>query len=103
MKAKDKLVEIICIDCCDGEGGRCQRYPQLSRSCDKFPELEKAYKAGIKKGLSKKGNPLEPPCAFCGYNGREYWQKQTHSKDCPFYSVGGEEDRRAQLKKWGIG
>lgn len=36
---------------------------------------------------------LEAPCLFCGYNGSGYFQTGTHSKDCPWYGIGGEKDR----------
>jgi hypothetical protein len=36
---------------------------------------------------------LAGPCVFCGYNGAGYWQAGTHSKDCPFHSVGVDASR----------
>jgi len=41
---------------------------------------------------------LDSPCVFCDYNGRGYWQKETHNKYCPFYKVGGVEDRENKLR-----
>lgn len=51
MEAKDILVNTICVGICDGNEGRCEKYPKLSTSCDKFLELEKSYKAGMKQGI----------------------------------------------------
>jgi len=48
-RKEDPLVEALCIGICDGYGGRCQRYPSLSRTCEDFLPMEKAYKAGIRK------------------------------------------------------
>jgi hypothetical protein len=36
---------------------------------------------------------LEAPCIFCGYNGSGYWQLHTHKKSCPFFEIGGKEER----------
>ena len=50
MKAKDKqLIEKLCIGICDGEDGRCQRYPRNSMTCDSFKPMAKAYKAGVQE------------------------------------------------------
>jgi hypothetical protein len=43
-------------------------------------------------------NLLDAPCVFCDYNGRGYWQKETHSKHCPFYTIGGISDRQRELR-----
>lgn len=59
MKNKDELVEKICLDCCDGFEGRCQRYPKLSRSCLTFLPLERAFKAGEQEGMSRVRDELE--------------------------------------------
>jgi hypothetical protein len=37
------------------------------------------------------------PCLFCGYNGQGYYQAHTHAKDCPWYEVGGLEERIKQF------
>lgn len=42
-------------------------------------------------------NFLEAPCAFCGYNGPNYWQKGTHAVHCPWSNIGGAADRDAQM------
>jgi len=36
---------------------------------------------------------LEAPCCFCGYNGKGYFQAETHKEECPFYSIGGLYER----------
>lgn len=40
---------------------------------------------------------LQAPCVFCYYNGELYWQEESHKESCPFYGVGGVEDRKADL------
>ena len=42
---------------------------------------------------------LNAPCICCGYNGRGYWQKETHDYYCPFYEVGGVLDRIEKVRK----
>ena len=39
------------------------------------------------------------PCVFCGYNGAGFYQAGTHAKDCPWYTVGGGEERSVMLRK----
>ena len=46
------LVEKICLEICDGHGGRCQRYPIISESCEDFIHLKKAYFAGRREVLN---------------------------------------------------
>jgi len=41
---------------------------------------------------------LSAPCVFCGYGGAGYYQKHTHDKKCPWYKVGGLEDRTSLLR-----
>ena len=41
---------------------------------------------------------LNPPCVFCGYNGREYWQPKTHDIGCPWRSIGSEVERSKRLR-----
>jgi hypothetical protein len=36
---------------------------------------------------------INAPCPFCTYNGPGYFQKGTHASACPYYSVGGKEQR----------
>lgn len=43
-----QLVEKICIGICDGYAGRCQRYPDLSLTCEDFGPLRRAYELGRK-------------------------------------------------------
>lgn len=33
------------------------------------------------------------PCVHCGYNGAGFFQTGTHAKECPFYLIGGREER----------
>ena len=40
---------------------------------------------------------LEAPCCFCGYNGPGYYQPHTHDKLCPWYEIGGGEERKHAL------
>ena len=42
---------------------------------------------------------MNAPCVFCEYNGENYWQVNTHSANCPWYSVGGYTDREESLIK----
>jgi hypothetical protein len=42
-------------------------------------------------------NILDALCVFCDYNGSNYWQKGTHNKYCPFFIVGGVQDREQEL------
>ena len=44
---------------------------------------------------------LDAPCCFCGYNGPGYYQAHTHSENCPFYEIGGGEERKHALVVWG--
>ena len=41
---------------------------------------------------------LGAPCVFCDYNGQGYWQAGTHARECPWFSLGGESDRHANLR-----
>jgi hypothetical protein len=45
-----------------------------------------------------KSDILESPCVFCGYNGDWYWRTHTHEKSCPWYKIGGEVERKSQLR-----
>ena len=36
---------------------------------------------------------LASECLFCGYSGQGYWQAETHDAQCPFFKVGGREER----------
>lgn len=49
-KVGRELIDVICLNLCDGCGGRCQRYPELSESCEEFVKFLKAYEAGIEQG-----------------------------------------------------
>ena len=35
----------------------------------------------------------EAPCCFCRYNGPGFFQAKTHKMSCPFYHVGGKDER----------
>ena len=39
------------------------------------------------------------PCVFCGYNGAGFYQAGTHAEACPWYTVGGGEERSVMLRK----
>jgi hypothetical protein len=39
--------EVICLNCCDGDGGRCQRYPKIIRGCDWFERFLKGAQAQL--------------------------------------------------------
>lgn len=41
---------------------------------------------------------LEPPCAFCGYNGPRYWQTKSHDERCPWYNIPGDIGRQKRLR-----
>ena len=41
---------------------------------------------------------LDAPCVFCGYSGVGYYQSGTHHVLCPWYKVGGLEDRENDLR-----
>jgi hypothetical protein len=41
---------------------------------------------------------LDAPCVFCGYKSYGYFQEGTHAKSCPWHSVGGEVERKGQLR-----
>lgn len=43
---------------------------------------------------------LDAPCCFCGYNGQGYYQSNTHKPDCPFYEIGGKDEREHALVVW---
>lgn len=43
-------------------------------------------------------NLLWAPCVFCGYIGDKYWQPLSHAKDCPWYTVGGEQERQNRVR-----
>lgn len=36
-------------------------------------------------------------CLFCGYNGEGYWQHHTHTRNCPWYEIGGFQERAEAL------
>ena len=59
-----KIIDRICLDICDGVGGRCQRYPSLSTTCDRYYFYLKAYEAGIqdaqKPPEKEPRNPAKP-------------------------------------------
>lgn len=40
---------------------------------------------------------LEAPCCFCGYSGPGYYQKNTHTPNCPWHTIGGLGDREKEL------
>ncbi len=69
-------------------------YKAVAQAQDKI-----SFKAGVLKGLARSNNPLDSPCVFCGYNGEFYWQRETHSGDCPFFNIAGMSDRQAWLKE----
>ena len=48
MKETRKLIDKICLGVCDGEEGRCQRYPRLAGGCDRFQDFKVAYLLGRK-------------------------------------------------------
>jgi len=58
-----------------------------------------SFRPGVMVGLARGNNPLDSPCIFCEYAGEFYWQKMTHSKDCPFFYIGGIADRQAWLRE----
>ncbi len=87
---KDELVETICSGCCDDEDGRCQRYPRNSRTCDKFPELEKTFKAGEEQGIQK------------GRQEVVTFLRLRFDVDGKVYSRPTQKAWQAQLKEWGI-
>jgi hypothetical protein len=37
------------------------------------------------------------PCRFCGYNGPDYYKAGSHAPDCPWYNIGGMDERKAAL------
>lgn len=41
---------------------------------------------------------LASPCAICGYNGSRYWQRETHTRDCPWYFIGGKTARERAVR-----
>ena len=50
MVSRD-LKDKICLKLCEGKGGKCQRYPSLSATCDEFMELLEAYQLGLAEGF----------------------------------------------------
>lgn len=40
---------------------------------------------------------LKAPCIFCGYNGKEFYQSGTHASACPYYSIGGYNERKEMI------
>ena len=44
---------------------------------------------------------LDAPCIFCGYNGQGYYQAHTHDQNCPFYEIGGADERKHAFVVWG--
>lgn len=41
---------------------------------------------------------LDAPCAICGYSGPHYWQRESHSRGCPWHYVGGAAERERALR-----
>ena len=37
------------------------------------------------------------PCFWCGYNGSNFYKTGTHEKYCPWYKIGGWEERQEKL------
>jgi len=55
MKTQNKsMIHRICIEICDGDNSKCQRYPRLSETCERFVELKKAYELGLKDNKKSK-------------------------------------------------
>lgn len=52
-KKRNPLIDKICLDICDGDNGRCRRYPIIYESCEDFVKLKKAYEIGLKNGKEK--------------------------------------------------
>lgn len=46
-----------------------------------------------------RGDITTAPCIFCGYSGARYWQRHSHSIDCPWYEVGGAQEREDIIKR----
>lgn len=41
---------------------------------------------------------LEAPCAICGYNGANYWQRESHDRSCPWHFLAGAEHRKQAIR-----
>jgi len=39
----------------------------------------------------------EAPCFWCGYNGAGFFQTHTHKAHCPWYNIGGAENRKNRV------
>lgn len=37
------------------------------------------------------------PCTWCGYNGVGFYQPHTHDPGCPWYTIGGLEERKLYI------
>jgi len=44
------------------------------------------------------GELLRAPCRICNYSGKGFYQPLTHKKWCPFYQIGGLEERIQFIK-----
>lgn len=62
-------------------------------------EERQALIAKILWRINEREQVVAAPCIFCGYDGGGYWQDHTHSKDCPFYEIGGVMERIKALKR----
>ncbi len=89
----ETLIKIWCLEFVQpGKLDLNAKLKEFAQAQDKI-----SFKAGVIVGLARREYPLDAPCIFCGYNSGLYWQKGTHTEDCPFLNVGGITDREGKL------
>ena len=48
--------------------------------------------------MTRELDVLAPSCVFCGYSGEGYWQAGTHDEKCPWFGIGGADERLKILR-----
>ena len=93
METKDrKLIDTLCLDCCNTLVRKCQRYPGLSETCNDFFPLLKAYKAGIQEAVEWiDKNRLEL-----------YWKTISTTGHDYYIPLILADTWQAQKKEWGV-
>lgn len=67
-----------------------------ARTIDTLATVEAALDSEARERVARevqRGNILDAPCRYCGYNGAGYWQRSTHHPGCPWHDVGGKDAR----------
>lgn len=84
------------------EAGYWRSIPTLIRQVGRTPPMtppRSIHDRLVANAVDARGEHLlQAPCMFCDYNGASYWQSGSHKGDCPWFTVGGINDRIAGLE-----